>query len=93
MGDKRSCNYVYVVWGPDPQLGDGVGVLGYATSLRKAQAILRWEREYEREYGPRSWLSVKDCGVIERVPAEELGWLGDEPLYVFVERLNESLVY
>jgi len=83
--------FVYVVWGPSPEWGDGVGVLGYSTSLRGAQAILRWEREDEREYGPRSWRSIKDCGTIERVPAQDLGWLGDEPLYLFVQRLNESL--
>lgn len=83
--------YVYVVWGPSPQWGDGVGVLGYSTSLRGARAILRQERADEQEYGPRSWRSVEECGAIERVPAAELGWLGDEPLIAFVARLNRSL--
>ena len=82
---------VYVVWGPSPEWGDGVGVLGYATSIRDARAILRQEREDEREYGPRSWRSVDECGAIEPVQPEELGWDGSEPLQQFVERLNESL--
>jgi hypothetical protein len=84
--------YVYVVWGPSPEWGDGVGVLAYATSLRGARAILRQEREEEREYGPRSWRSVDECGAIEKIPAESLGWSG-EPLDEFVQRLNESLAY
>jgi hypothetical protein len=83
--------YVYVVWGPSAEWGDGVGVLGYATSLRGAQAILRQEREEEREYGPRSWLTVDECGAIEKVEARDLGWDGTQPLTAFVERLNESL--
>ncbi len=82
--------YVYVVWGPSSEWGDGVGVLGYSTSLRGAQAILRQERADEREYGPRSWRSVDECGAIERVPAVSLGWAGGEPLRAFVERLNRS---
>jgi hypothetical protein len=85
--------YVYVVWGPSAEWADGVGVLGYARTLREAKAILRQEREEEREYGPRSWRTIRDCGAIERIPARELGWLGAEPLYLFVERLNESLTY
>ena len=83
--------FVYVVWGPSPEWGDGVGVIGYARTMREAKAILRREREDEREYGPRSWRSVDECGAIERVPAQDLGWLGDEPLYAFVDRLNRSL--
>lgn len=85
-------DYVYVVWGPSPEWGDGVGVLGYSTSVEGAREILRQEREYEREYGPRSWRTVEECGAIDMVPAAELGWLGDEPLPAFVERLNMSLV-
>jgi hypothetical protein len=82
---------VYIVWGPSPEWGDGVGVLGYARTMQEAKAILRQEQEDEEKYGPRSWRSVKDCGAIERVPAEELGWLGDVPLHLFIDELNSLL--
>jgi hypothetical protein len=80
---------IYIVWGPSPEWGDGVGVIGYAQSLRQAKNILSEERRLEKEYGSRSWRSIDDCGYIEPVPADELGWDGEEPIEKFVEELND----
>jgi hypothetical protein len=49
---------IYVVWGPSPEWGDGVGVIGYALTKEDAQAILEDAAEEEREYGPRSWRTL-----------------------------------
>jgi hypothetical protein len=82
---------VYVVWGPSAEWGDGVGVIGYALTEQDAQGILEHEAAEEVEYGPRSWRSIEDCGTVEPVPAEDLGWDGEEDLAAFVERLNAAL--
>jgi len=82
---------VYVVWGPSPEWGDGVGVIGYATSKAWALAILREAEQEEKEYGPRSWRSIRECGGIEVVDAFELGWDRSVSLRRFVEKLNESI--
>ena len=81
---------VYIVWGPSPEWGDGMGVVGYETSLRKAQAIIKWLLEEEENYGPRSWVSAR-YSYIERVHPAELGWDGVTPLQEFVQKLNESI--
>jgi hypothetical protein len=82
---------IYVVWGPSPEWGDGVGVLGYARTKRDARVILQEARAEEREYGPRSWRTLRECGAIDPVPAAELGWDGTCPLDEFVERLNQEV--
>jgi len=46
---------VYVVWGPDAQWGDGVGVKGYFASASQARSYIASEkRDLRSEYGPRS---------------------------------------
>jgi DNA-binding PucR family transcriptional regulator len=87
----KTAKTVYVIWGPDATWGDGVGVIGYALSLRDAKACLRDEQRTEREYGPASWRSVNDCGDIEEVPAVSLGWDETEDLERFVSRLTDAL--
>jgi alpha-L-arabinofuranosidase len=80
---------VYVVWGPSPEWGDGVGPIGYATSKREARMILAQERRDEAEYGPRSWRTLRESAAIEPVPAAELGWDGTEAIEEFIDRLNQ----
>jgi hypothetical protein len=74
-------DYIYVVYGPSAEWGDGVRVLGFASCKQAALDLLRAERANEREYGPRSWRSVQECGGLDRVHVSE--WTRSDPEAAF----------
>ena len=46
---------VYMVWGPDPQWGNGAGVKGYFASASEARSHIAYEkRDLRDKFGPRS---------------------------------------
>lgn len=87
----RKAKFIYVVWGPSPEWGDGQGVIGYAAFYADAVRILEEEIAYEKQYGPRSWRTIEEVGGIEKVPLEEF-LVPSRARKVFQEKGIEGLV-
>jgi len=87
---------IYAIWGPTAEWGDGRGVVGYATTRREAEAMIREKIEDAREYGPHSWYGSggtkrNDYNIVPvdpaDIPEEMRGW----PVDVIVDELNRML--